>query len=129
MKKTLLLSLFVVVATSAFAAKPTATFVGTEISRGANGNWYFEGYKQDNNKLDCGFKASFQYDIRRETVQAEKNSDKIMSGCKSQFDSDNYGGNENVQCIVKAEYKMVKGERMITKVISAQEKPGKVSCN
>lgn len=128
--KKILLPLLILAATNVIAE--TATFAG-EVNSAAGANWYFEGYKQDNGaKIDCKVKASFSntpqdgYKNLKQSKVVKEGASKIEKVC-----SFNNGEETGKLCIIKAEYvpsKITKGEFDITKVISVQEKPGKLAC-
>lgn len=127
--KKLLILLLALATTNVIAA--TATFAGNVYSA-AGANWYFEGYKLDNGQMDCHTKATFSntpqdgYKQVKQSQTVMKSAQKVEGVCTPSGDGDN-----GKLCIIKADYvpsKTIKGEFDITKITTAQEKTGKLTC-
>ncbi len=128
--KKIITTLLLLTSSTAFAE--TATFAGQAISA-AGGNWYYEGYKvADIGKYDCTTKVNFSYTPQdgyksiKLSKTTKENATKIEKACT--FSN---GDETGKICLIKAEYKPskeAKGEFDITKVISVQEKSGKLAC-
>lgn len=128
--KNVLLPALMCVSSLVFAE--TATFAGQAISA-AGANWYYEGYKVNAaGKYECSSKGNFSYtpqdgyrNVKLSKITKE-NAAKIEKTCT--FSN---GEDTGKICLITAEYKHsqeTKGEFDLTKVITVQEKTGKVPC-
>ncbi|MBX9865825.1 MAG: hypothetical protein K2Y14_02845 [Burkholderiales bacterium] len=128
--KSVLLPALMCVSSLVFAE--TATFAGQAISA-AGANWYYEGYKVTAaGKYECSSKGNFSYTPQdgykevKVSKLTQENATKIEKTCT--FSN---GEDTGKICLITAEYKHsqeTKGEFDLTKVITVQEKTGKVPC-